>query len=257
MTTFLHTSANLTYEQVDIILYFISIFSVFCGMSVLVFTNPIVSIVFLIGLFISISAYLILIGYHFIGLVYLVVYIGAISILFLFILMLLSVRSSELEHLTTLNSLPLAICVILALNYPLFIFSNNDISITSWPANHSWETNGWFNLVAIWLVLMFISNMQIQRSGREVSYRASGPHWDGNLSPGDNISTLGSVMYTDYNIWLFLASFILLLAMVGCIVITKKKSRTAKYLARGGGVFTGATSWESEPNNLDEAPKTA
>nr|ATI20553.1 NADH dehydrogenase subunit 6 [Ophiognomonia clavigignenti-juglandacearum] len=55
---------------------------------------------FLIGLFLGISAYLIQIGYHFIGLVYLVVYIGAIFILFLFILMLLSVRSSELEHLT-------------------------------------------------------------------------------------------------------------------------------------------------------------
>jgi NADH-ubiquinone oxidoreductase chain 6 len=118
-------------------------------MSVLVFINPIASILSLIGLFISISAYLILIGYHFFALVYLVVYIGAISILFLFIIMLISVRSSELEHLTTLNSLPLAICVILALNYPLFVFSDYNLSIPT-------------------------STAKLRRS-REVSYRVSGP----------------------------------------------------------------------------------
>jgi NADH-ubiquinone oxidoreductase chain 6 len=192
----LHMATNLISEHGDMWLHFISIVSVLCGMSVLVFINPIASILSLIGLFISISAYLILIGYHFFALVYLVVYIGAISILFLFIIMLISVRSSELEHLTTLNSLPLAICAILALNYPLFVFSDYNLSIPTSTAK--------------------------QKKSREASYRVSGPQWDGNLSPGDSISTLGSVMYLDYNIWLFLASFILLLAMVGCIVITKK-----------------------------------
>lgn len=254
--TFLHTWANLTSEQLVMILSSISIFSIFCGMSVLVVTNPVISIVYLIGLFTSISAYLILIGYHFIGLVYLVVYIGAISVLFIFILMLLNVRMSELEDLTTLNCWPLAIYVILALNYPLFIYSNNDISITSWPGDLTLETIGRFDAVAFsWLVMMYTANTQIRRISRQVIYRASGPDWDGNLSPGNNISTLGSVMYTDYNIWLFLASIILLLAMVGCIVITKKKSRTAKYLARSGVGLTGALSWESEAENLNEAVK--
>ena len=44
--------------------------------------NPIVSVLFLIGLFLSISCYLIIIGINFIGLSYLLVYVGAVSILF-------------------------------------------------------------------------------------------------------------------------------------------------------------------------------
>ena len=55
----------------------------------------------------------------FIGLTYLIVYVGAVSILFLFILMLIDVRISELKDKTN-NSLPLAIIIIIYLNYILF-----------------------------------------------------------------------------------------------------------------------------------------
>jgi nicotine oxidoreductase len=56
----------------------------------------IVSALFLIGLFLSISCYLIILGLNFIGLSYLLVYVGAVSILFLFILMLINIRIGEL-----------------------------------------------------------------------------------------------------------------------------------------------------------------
>jgi NADH-ubiquinone oxidoreductase chain 6 len=69
--------------------------------------NPIVSVLFLISLFLVIAVYLIIIGMHYIGLSYLLVYVGAISILFLFILMLINVRVSELLSYTG-NSIPLA-----------------------------------------------------------------------------------------------------------------------------------------------------
>ena len=46
--------------------------------------------------------------------------------------------------------------------------------------------------------------------------------WDGNLAETGHITSIGSIMYTNYNMWLLIASFILLLAMVGCIVITLK-----------------------------------
>jgi NADH-ubiquinone oxidoreductase chain 6 len=58
----------------------------------------------------SISSYLLLIGLNFIGLSYLLVYIGAVSILFLFILMLINVRISELQAETS-NGLPLAFLI--------------------------------------------------------------------------------------------------------------------------------------------------
>ena len=47
--------------------------------------------------------------------------------------------------------------------------------------------------------------------------------WDGNLIENSHITSIINIMYTNYNIWLIIASFILLLAMVGAIVITIKQ----------------------------------
>ena len=47
--------------------------------------------------------------------------------------------------------------------------------------------------------------------------------WDGNLGETSHITSIGNIMYTNYNMWLIIASFILLLAMVGAIVITIKQ----------------------------------
>src|SRR5450432_3311408 len=95
----------------------LSIISVLCGIFVIVSKNPIVSVLFLIGLFLSISSYLIIIGISFIGLSYLLVYVGAVSILFLFILMLINIRVSELISDTN-NNLPLALITIIAFFIP-------------------------------------------------------------------------------------------------------------------------------------------
>jgi NADH-ubiquinone oxidoreductase chain 6 len=78
-----------------------------------------VSVLFLIGLFLSISSYLIILGLSFIGLSYLLVYVGAVSILFLFILMLINIRVSELLSYTS-NSIPLAILITISFNYPVY-----------------------------------------------------------------------------------------------------------------------------------------
>ena len=48
--------------------------------------------------------------------------------------------------------------------------------------------------------------------------------WDGNLIENSHITSIGNVMYTNYNMWLILASLILLLAMIGAIIITIKSS---------------------------------
>jgi NADH-ubiquinone oxidoreductase chain 6 len=48
--------------------------------------------------------------------------------------------------------------------------------------------------------------------------------WDGNLGQVSHITSIGNIMYTNYNVWLIIASFILLLAMVGAIVITIKQT---------------------------------
>ena len=94
----------------------ISLIAILCGILVIINKNPIVSVLFLIGLFANISCYLIMIGLSFIGLSYLIVYIGAISILFLFILMLINIRISELQS-NIKNSLPLSILINVFLSF--------------------------------------------------------------------------------------------------------------------------------------------
>src|SRR6201747_637755 len=97
----------------------ISLLAIICGIFVIISKNPVVSVLFLIGLFLSMSSYLIMLGMNFIGLAYLLVYVGAVSILFLFILMLINVRISELMSNTS-NSIPLAIFITISFNYPVY-----------------------------------------------------------------------------------------------------------------------------------------
>jgi NADH-ubiquinone oxidoreductase chain 6 len=98
------------------ILDILSFISILCGILVITIKNPIVSVLSLIGLFLSIASYLILLGISFIGISYLLVYVGAVSILFLFILMLINVKISELLGNTN-NSIPLAILISIYFNY--------------------------------------------------------------------------------------------------------------------------------------------
>src|ERR1700761_3553446 len=136
MFTLYTLNENFTNGYKDI---FLDIIAIISGVSVIISKNPIVSILFLIGLFLSVSSYLILLGMNFIGLSYLLVYIGAVSILFLFILMLINIRISELLSETN-NSIPLAVIIGISFNYPVyqilpfsltyndFAFSLNNIS---------------------------------------------------------------------------------------------------------------------------------
>lgn len=96
----------------------ISIISILSGILVVISKNPIVSVLFLIGLFVTIACYLMMLGINFIGLSYLLVYVGAVSILFLFILMLINVRISELVGNSS-NSIPLAIMIGIFFNISL------------------------------------------------------------------------------------------------------------------------------------------
>src|ERR1700733_4914440 len=94
----------------DNILNILAILAIYFGISVIINNNPVISILYLIGLIASIGSYLISEGFSFLGLSYLIVYIGAVSILFLFILMLIDIRLSELQSNTS-NSIPLTLII--------------------------------------------------------------------------------------------------------------------------------------------------
>lgn len=204
------------------ILDVISLAAILCGILVIISKNPIVSVLFLIGLFLSIASYLMILGLNFIGLSYLLVYVGAVSILFLFILMLINVRISELLSNTS-NSIPLAIFITIAFNYPLYqVLPYSIASFNSYTVDLNNTLNDiWYNNYSDSLNKIFKLNSAELDSG-EISFVTS-KIWDGNLAETSHISSIGNIMYTSYSIWLILTSIILLLAMVGAIVITIKQ----------------------------------
>jgi NADH-ubiquinone oxidoreductase chain 6 len=204
------------------ILDVLSLLSILCGILVIISKNPIVSVLFLIGLFLSISSYLIILGLSFIGLSYLLVYVGAVSILFLFILMLINVRVSELLSNTS-NSIPLAIFITISFNYPIYqILPYSIAAFNSYTVNLNNTLNDiWYNNYSDYLNKFFKLN-SVELDSGEISFVTS-KIWDGNLSETSHITSIGNIMYTSYSIWLILTSVILLLAMVGAIVITIKQ----------------------------------
>lgn len=208
-------------------LEFISVLALFFGSIVIIIKNPIGSLMCLIGLFGVISVYLILAGLNFIGLSYLIVYIGAISILFLFILMLINIRTSELLS-NNVNSVPLALLIIILLNYAWFQVSPQYISYTDSSdsiLNSSMYTNIISSIVPeflnSWKSLVGGASSTTGNSIANVMFVTSN-NWDGYITETNHAATIGMVLYTVFNIWLLLASIILLLAMVGAIIITIK-----------------------------------
>jgi len=204
------------------ILDIISIVSIISGIFVIISKNPIVSVLFLIGLFLSISSYLIILGINFIGLSYLLVYVGAVSILFLFILMLINVRISELLSDAS-NSIPLAIIITIAFNYPVYqILPYSIAAFNSYTFDLNNTLNNIFynNYGDLFYKVFYLNNNKMDNG--EILFVTS-KIWDGNLAETNHITTIGNIIYSSYSLWLILTSIILLLAMVGAIVITIKQ----------------------------------
>lgn len=177
------------YSVLTILQFIIILLAIF----VIISRNPIVSVLFLIGLFLSIAVYLIVIGLNFVGLSYLLVYIGAVSILFLFILMLIDIRVSELQTETN-NSIFLGLLIgVLYYN----VISNNIY------ANN----------------ILFMNN--IEENNNTIKYSIYNI-WDGSLIENYDIISIGNVLYTNLSLWLIISLLILLLAMIGSIKINIK-----------------------------------
>jgi NADH-ubiquinone oxidoreductase chain 6 len=195
----------------------ISLISIIFGIFIIISKNPIVSVLFLIFLFSSVSIYLIMLGITFIGISYLLVYVGAVSILFIFILMLINIRISELLSDTS-NSIPLGIFITISFYYPI-------VKIMSYNTTEALRINITDLYIGPWLSFYkdnpYIIN-QIIKGPTEVPSFTTSKNWDGTLAETTHITSLGNIMYSSYAIWLIITSIILLLAMVGAIVITIK-----------------------------------
>jgi NADH-ubiquinone oxidoreductase chain 6 len=177
------------------ILDILSLICILFGIYTIVSKNPIVSVLFLIGLFSTISCYLILIGLSFIGISYLLVYVGAVSILFLFILMLINIRISELISDTN-NYLPLAILSVISFVY--ILGQNISFNYVQFGFINSFNNSFFENFYNI-------KKEQNQYFHSIIDYKqqiiyASSNNWDTILMDVTNITSIGNIMYSTYSI---------------------------------------------------------
>jgi NADH-quinone oxidoreductase subunit J len=173
-----------------IFFYFFSIITVGSALMVIVSKNTIHAVFFLILDFISVGCLFIMIGAEFLGMIMLIVYVGAVAVLFLFVVMMLNVAEQKQSWFRGLKSTHIPVGLIVS----LVILSEILVVIGGWK----YKAN-------------FISTDSIII--------------DSNFS---NTHQLGSVLYTDY-IYLFqIAGIILLLSMIGAIVLTYRKREGVK-----------------------------
>ena len=174
-----------------IFFYFFSIIAVFSAIMVIASQNTVHSVFFLILDFISISCLFIMIGAEFLGMIMLIVYVGAVAVLFLFVVMMLNVAQQKDEWFKGkifTSHIPFGTLI------SIIIFLELIIVIGGWK----YKPN-----------LIETSSIQI----------------DNNFT---NTHALGNVIYTDYIHLFQLAGLILLVAMIGAIVLTYRKREGVK-----------------------------
>jgi NADH-quinone oxidoreductase subunit J len=187
-------------------IYFIfSILQVFTATFIFFSSNPIHSILLLILLFFEVAVVLSLLKLEFISLLFILVYVGAIAVLFLFVVMMLRVKLNDLEILTILP-------ISLALNFYIYV------SFLSQFQPFTYYSNAFYSD-------LFLCFSSVEENITE-------------------IFTLGQVIYNYYIICFLIAGLILLLALVGAIVLSldfnksrlngvvfRKLSRTSNFVS--------------------------
>jgi len=151
--------------------------------------NPVHSVLFLILTFVSAAGLFVLVGAEFLAMILIVVYVGAVAVLFLFVVMMLDVDFAELRQ-GFLQYLPIGLIV------------------------------GFIFLVELLLVV----GTWIAGAGVSGAIRSPIPP----ASEVTNTQALGRVLYTTYVHFFELAGLVLLVAMIGAIVLTLHHRKNAK-----------------------------
>ena len=171
--------------------YFFSTIAVFAAIMVTVSRNTVYSVFFLILVFISISILFIMIGAEFLGMIMLIVYVGAVAVLFLFVVMMLNIteqltKRSSRKGLINNISVGSIVGVIIFLELLVVV--------------GGWKYKGTF-------VPLSTANLNLDIS---------------------NTHALGNILYTDYIHLFQISGMILLIAMIGAITLTFSKKENIK-----------------------------
>jgi NADH-quinone oxidoreductase subunit J len=180
----------------SIFFYTFSIIAVVSAIMVTVSKNTVHSVFFLILDFISISCLFIMIGAEFLGMIMLIVYVGAVAVLFLFVVMMLNVAQQKNQWFASQESsghIPVGLIISTIIFFELIIV-----------------IGGWKYKPDLFDINNSLNNFSIS-----------------------NTHSLGQVLYTDYIHVFQLSGMILLVAMIGAIVLTFRKRsgvKTQSYL---------------------------
>ena len=174
----------------SIFFYFFSIIGIISSLMVITFKNTVHSVFFLILTFITVGCLFIMIGAEFLGMILLIVYVGAVAVLFLFVVMMLNVAEKKNTDSSSNKSTHVPIGIIVSLVILLEVL----VVIGGWQYKSDFIKT---------------ENLNIQ-------------------SDLMNTHLLGNVIYTDYIHLFQVAGIILLLAMIGAIVLTYRKREGVK-----------------------------
>nr|YP_010165754.1 NADH dehydrogenase subunit 6 [Imasa heleensis]QRR29767.1 NADH dehydrogenase subunit 6 [Imasa heleensis] len=173
------------------IFYFYLTLMVLAAIMVVVSINPIHSVLFLILVFFNGGAILVLLEVEFLAMIFLIVYVGAIAVLFLFVVMMLNIKVI-VSNVNLLRYLPIGGVI-------AFIF--------------------------LLELVMFINYDMVGYSG---NYPINYIEWIKSINLYTNIESIGLVMYTYYYDLFLISGFILLVAMNGAIVLTLQINKDVK-----------------------------
>jgi NADH-ubiquinone oxidoreductase chain 6 len=188
--------------------------------SLLVITskNPVISVLFLISVFVNSAIYLMFTGINFIGISYIIVYVGAIAILFLFILMMINIKLTDILEVGTdyTKNLPLALIIGALFIFAIFgSITNLNIFQTSLVTSTIHSINSIFTISASDLTSLASLNNFMTLHTTVWPYSV-----DSHLMEYTQIEALGHNLYTNSAILLILTSFILLLSMLAPIMLS-------------------------------------
>lgn len=187
------------------------------GILVITSKNPVISVLFLISVFVNAAGYLLLLGVGFVGISYLIVYVGAIAILFLFVVMMLNINITEIVSVGReyTKNLPLGLIV-----GSLFFYEILSLIPTTY------KEAGGLPLSLFHYINGLILGIDSSSIGSSVHMTFSNISPDQRFSQFLQIEAIGQGLYTYGSLWLLLASIILLLAMLGPIVLCLRSVKT-------------------------------
>jgi NADH-ubiquinone oxidoreductase chain 6 len=201
--------------------------ALFCSVISITSKNPIVSVIYLISTFVLAAGYLILIGINFIGISYIVIYVGAIAILFLFVIMMINIKLSDiLETGPQYNqNLPLAIAigsVFIFIIFTLIPINFNNIPALSLLLDKITNINTNISNIIFdskfYLLYLYLTVAIIMHETLAILF------FDTKIFEFQQIEALGLGLYTYGAVLLIILSIILLLAMLAIIILSKSKS---------------------------------